>query len=355
MASSDYNWWRQALKLAGGDCRELTRDQLALLGVSEDKPESGFFRNRVFKGGALVPVAIWPGTDGKLVCLQGGEETDALRVWSYACRNPITEALYHAVLAGGAWPDEPPAVTKEHNLPAKTGDDAVDLLAEFEAEKELATTFLKKPVTTQQQADQIAVWKKKISGIVSSADGSFDIEKKPWRDGGKKVDDRWRWRADAEALVKSLNRANEAWLKELDRLEQERQRKAREEAAKIQRDAEEAEKRAAEAALAAERFPAVGSTFAAEAEAEADRLAQKAKDAAREAQARPVFAGRTGSKQSLHTYQVAEITDYDALLQALKNEPEVREVVEKIAGRIARTAGAPLPAGMNRKEEKRAA
>ncbi|RWH18034.1 MAG: hypothetical protein E5X18_14405 [Mesorhizobium sp.] len=58
---------------------------------------------------------------------------------------------------------------------------------------------------------------------------------------------------------------------------------------------------------------------------------------------------------SLHTYWVANITDYDALVVALKDEPEVREAIEKIAGRIARNKDAALPAGMERVPDKRAA
>ncbi|TIP15657.1 MAG: hypothetical protein E5X92_13260, partial [Mesorhizobium sp.] len=107
MTADQYAWWRQALKLAGG-YRELTNDQLLLLAPSADSPESGFFRNRPFKDAPLVPVAIWRDASGNVICLQGGKEAEADRVWNYACRNPITEALYHSVLAGEPWPDEPP-------------------------------------------------------------------------------------------------------------------------------------------------------------------------------------------------------------------------------------------------------
>lgn len=367
--SDQYIFWRKALELGAG--RELSRDHLEQLGNTLE-PQSGFWRRRAHKDGPFVAIAIWRDETGKLWCLQNGEPKDCDdQMWSYCCKWPITEELYHSVTAGGAWPEEPP--TRQDNMPAKTGDAAIDLQAEFEAEKEQATEFLKKPVTTQQQADQIAVWAKKIAGIVSNADDSFDIEKKPWREGAKKVDDRWRWRQDAEALVKSLKKANEAWLKKLDDLEQERQRKAREEAEKIKlaaeqaaREAEQARQRAIEAAAstslavdsaadATRAQSSVAADFAARAEQEADQLAKQAQEAAKEAEARPVFAGRTGAKTSLHTFYVAEITDYDALLQALKDEPEVREVVEKIANRIARTAGVPVPAGMKRKEDKRAA
>ncbi|MES0071871.1 hypothetical protein [Mesorhizobium sp. M0058] len=358
--TDQYGWWRQALKLAGGGGRELTRDQLALLSLSEDNPESGFFRNRPFKDAPLVPVAIW--RDGqRIICLQGGKEADAQQVWSYACRNPISEALYHSVLAGGAWPDEPPAVAKEHNLPAKTGDLHKDLAVELAAEKEMAEAFLKKPITTQEQADQAAIWSKRLAAINKKATEQFTVEKRPWLDGGTAVDDKWREvRTDSEALGKKLKKHLDAWLAEQARLERVRQQEARDKADRIRREAEAAAQRAADlaneaAANAVEGGGGVASLFSEEVEKEADRLAQQAADADREAQARPVFAGRTGAKVTQHTYWIATITDYDALLQAVKNDPEVRQAVENVAARIARNKDATVPAGMERVEDKRAA
>lgn len=346
--TDQYAFWRKALEMGAG--RELSREHLEQLGNTLE-PQSGFWRRRAHKDGPFVAIAIWRDEAGKLWCLQNGEEKVLDdQMWTYCCKWPISDDLYDTIIAGGTWPEEPP--TRQDNMPAKTGDAAIDLLAEFEAEKESAVAFLKKPVTTQDQADKIAVWAKKISGIVSSADGSFDVEKKPWREGGNKVDERWRWRKDAEALVKVLKKALDGWLKEQDRLEQARVKKAREEAEEAQRKADEARR---EADHATETLGGAVSIFAADVMEEADRLEKQAAEAAREAETRPVYAGRTGAKVSQHTYWIAEITDYDALVQALKNEAEVREVIEKIAGRIARTAGVPVPAGMKRKEDKRAA
>ena len=356
--SNNYDWWRQALKLAGGEYRELTREQLLLLGPSADTPESGFFRNRPFKDAPLVPVAIWRDAAGNTICLQNGQEAEADKVWNYACRNPITEALYHSVLAGGAWPDEPPAVAKEHNLPAKSGDLHTDLTAELTAEKETVEGFLRKAITTQQQADQAGVWAKRLAGIATKADEQFTIEKRPWLDGGNAVDDKWRdLRTDSKELAKKLKKHGEAWLKELDRQETIRQQEARATADRIKREAEAAQRsaEAAKVAVGPTASTGVASSFSAEAEREADRLAQRAADAERDAQARPVFAGRTGAKVSLHTYWIANITDYDALVLAVKDDPEVRQAVEKVAARIARNKDATLPAGMERIPDKRAA
>lgn len=350
--SDQYTWWRQALKLAG-DCRELTRDQIRMLGASESDPQSGFFRRRRYKDAPFIPVAIWF-QDGKLVCLDGGKSaSEPHAVWVSCLRHPVTEATYRAVLdSGEAWPDEPPAPPKDHNQ-VKTGDAAVDLEAEFKAEMETATTFLKKPVETQEQADKIAVWAKKVAEIKTKADAEFDVEKKPIREEAKRVDDRWRFRQDIESFAKLLKRSLDSWLKELGRREAERQRLAREEADKLKREAE-AKAREAEKAKTLQEG-GVATLFAEEVNREAEALAEKARRADQEAAARSVSAGRTGAKVSLRTYYVHEITDYDALLMALKDEPEVREAVDKIAARIARTAGAPVPAGMKRVEDRKAA
>ncbi|PWJ88424.1 hypothetical protein C8D77_111147 [Mesorhizobium loti] len=364
--TDQYAKWRQLLKLAGGDCRELTRDQLALVGVSVDSPESGFYRNRAFKGGELLPVAIWRDAAGATICLQGGKEADADKVWNYACRNPITEALYHSVLAGGAWPDEPPTVAKDHNQPSKTGDVHKDLTAELAAEKEMAEAFLKKPITTQEQADQSAIWSKRLAAIAKKATDLHRVEKQPSLDEGRKVDDKWRDLKEQPAeLSKRLKRHMDAFLQEQDRIEQERQRKAREEADKIRREAEDAARKVAEAeraAIDAATAGGVAASFEAEAALEADRqakqreaekLAQQAADAERETQARNANAGRTGARVALRTFVSARVVDYEKALLALKDHPEMKTLVEQLANRAVK-AGLEV-AGVERMEEKRAA
>ncbi|MER8967700.1 hypothetical protein NKI25_18595 [Mesorhizobium sp. M0808] len=62
---------------------------------------------------------------------------------------------------------------------------------------------------------------------------------------------------------------------------------------------------------------------------------------------------RTGAKVSLRTFVTAEITDYDALVMALKDRPEVREIIQTLANRAAKS-GVEI-AGMKAVEERRAA
>lgn len=341
-----YATYRKALELGAG--RELSREHMESLGFTTE-PLDGFWRCRAYKDGPFVPVAIFF-AEGKQWVLKAGEPArDPEQTWTYCSRWPISEELFYAVSGGTPWPEEPPA--RNDNLP-KTGDACVDLQAEFVAEQELALGFLKKPVATQEQADQIAIWSKRVGGILSKADTDFAVEKRPWIDGGKAVDERWRWRQDASALVKKLKASLDGWLNELDRRERERQRIERERAAELRAQAEEAERRAAEAAVKAEQ-DGIATLFQREAEEQADKLQEQAAAADREAQARKTSAGRTGAKVSLRTFVSAEITDFDALLTALKDRPEIKELVQTLANRAAKS-GIAL-SGMKITEERRAA
>mgnify|MGYP001266213846 CR=1 FL=1 len=320
----DYAYWANALAGTLGP-------------VSDGHPECGFYRRRLFKDGPFVPVAIWK-RDGEFVALVDGKTADASDIWTWVCDKPITEAEYRKVMAGEGWSDEPRAATIPSNMPT---DPFEALKIEFAAEQEVAAELLAKPVTDQSHADQIAVLTKRLSGIKSKATSMHKVEKQPFLDGGRAVDDKFRdLKEEPDTLTKKLKRHLDAYLNELDRQEKERQRIAREEADRIRREAEAAAEAAAQEGNA-------------EAAAEADRLEREAAAAAREAQARNASAGRTGARVSLRTFTFATITDFDALLMALKDHPEIRECVETLANRAAKS-GVELP-GMTISTEQRAA
>jgi len=336
---SDYDWYFKALELAG-DCGELTREQMKTLGVSEGDPQPGFYRKRASKDGPFVPVAIW-NVEAGMVALAGAAEADPYSIWSFACRNPVSEATYHAVNDGiAAWPGEPPAIG--HNLP-QSDDPHDQLTVEYQGEAEQAEAFLKEPIVTKEQADRAAIWSKRLAAIAKKATDLHKVEKQPSLDESRRVDDRWRDLKDGAAdLSKKLKRHMDAYLQEQDRLEQERQRKARDEADRIRREAEEAARKAKASDNEYEQ-------------AKADRLAREAAEAEREAQARNAAAGRTGAKVSLRTFVSARVTDYHAAAKALldANHRELKECIDQLANRAAK-AGVEL-AGVERIEEKRAA
>lgn len=341
VANADpYAYWNKALALGGG--RQLTREQSRSLNITTE-PKAGFYRKRN-KDGADIPVAIWV-EDGGFVAKAGERMVDPDDIWTWVCSWPIEHETYEAIMNGGAWSDDAPVAeaVPGHNLP----DDPHEAAKfEFEGEKEIAEEFLKTPITTQQQADQAAVWAKKLSDLHGKVDKMFRAEKDPIVVAGREVDEKYRWREEPKALSTKLKRAQDDFLREQDRLEQERQRKAREEADRIRREAEEAARKAAESdqQSAKEREAA---------KAEAERLAAEAAAKEREAQAQKVSAGRTGARTSLRTYVSARIIDYDKAVVALKDHPDMRSLVEQLANRAVK-AGVPV-AGIERVEEKRAA
>lgn len=329
MTDNLWHWWQEALAGRFGP-------------IHDSDPQQGYYRTR-FKDKPWEPVAIWL-DDGKWRAMRGDREVDAGEIWSFACRNPISYEAYQKAIDGAGWDDEPEAPKIGHNLPS---DPFEALQVEFAAEREQAEAFLKLPIKTQSDADRAAVWSKRLSTIAKKATDLHKVEKQPALDEGRRIDDKWRTlKEDPADLVKRLKRHLDEFLREQQRLEMERQRRAREEADRIQREAEAAR-------IAAEKASAKNDNSADEAAAEADRLAQQAAQAERDAQARNASAGRTGAKVALRTFVYAEITNYDALLMALKDRSEIREVVESLANRAARS-GVEL-AGMAIKSEQRAA
>src|SRR5690606_36025038 len=131
-------------------------------------------------------------------------------------------------------------------------------------------------------------------------------------DAGRAVDDKWRYlKEDPADLSKCLKRHLNAYLLEQQRIERERQEAARREEERLRREAEAAARKAAEADQQSE----------AERQAAIDRARQLEEEAAakaKEAEAKNASAGRTGARVSLRTFVEPKITDYDALLMALK-------------------------------------
>ena len=331
-----YAWWRTALaephKIGTPD-----------LPIHDDTPHVGYFRARQ-KDAPDVPVAIWRDQDGELIAMRGAREVRPTDVWTWACRSPVNYEEYIAARETGRWPDDPPAVTRADEPKAGIGhnrpEDPVDAMREdLASEREQATEFLRKPIVDQTSADMAAAWAKRLAALSKKADDMRKVEKQPHMDAAKAVDERFREIIeDAKEFSTKLKRHLDDWLREQARIEAERQRKAREEAEKARREAEEAARKAALAADAAAQDERAREA----AERAAKEAADRAAAAEREAQARKTGAGRTGSKVALTTKTRGEITDRAAFLDAVKDRPEVAELLESLCNRAARS-GIELP------------
>lgn len=320
-----YSFWKAAL----ADPAQIGVN----LPVHENEPQPGFYRTRNIEGADMIPVAIWRNGDGELVAKSGAKMVDPYSIWTFCCRNPVPEDQYRGVMAGGTWPDSAPEneaiASIGHNLPE---DPFEALQLELSGEVEIAKDLLEKPVKDQDAADKVANFAKRVSTIGKKADELFAIEKRPALDAAKAVDEKWRdVRDTAKKIAADLKRHLDAYLAEQRRIEQERQRKAAEEAAEIRRKAEEAARKAADV----QSNPNDPEQEAAAIEAQ--RLQDEAERAEREAKAKTVAAGRTGSKVSMRTFKSAKIVDYAKLVDALKDRDEMKELVQSLANRAARS------------------
>ncbi|ACL58984.1 hypothetical protein [Methylobacterium nodulans] len=262
----------------------------------------GFFRLQR-RDGSFEPVAVWPEEDGVLwakigekapQCLAGhAEEEFCERVIARCWRSPIPEPLYWAVCEGAPWPDLPPTAPADYaNLP---GDAFEALRIEIESERDEIERWLKDdPIQDQTACDRAANWASRLADLEKKA-GSLRVEEKRAHDeAAKAVQAKWK---PLEDLAASLKRR----LKEAQLPFQQEQRRR---------------------------------------EAEARAAAAQAGEAVRLAKA--TGAGTVGRRSSLRTTYRAEIEDFDAALAALRDNPELRQLVQRLADKVART-GATLP------------
>lgn len=311
--------------------------------LSDSEPASGYYRLR--RGGTWASVAIWRDNDGDLYAMRGVDYVDAGEVWPAAAKNPIPFEWYEAFLQGHGWPDDAPALPDAAENPkavmgdnATKGDPAEDLRLELAGEKELATSFLTKPISSQEEADKIAVWSKRVTELRARGDAAHKAEKAPHLEAGRAVDERYRWRDEADALVKKLKAHLTPWLQKLQQEEAARAQKAAEEARRLKEQAD---------ALAAN-----------EPDDEAAEQAQAAAlEAARAAQPIRTGAGRTGAKVALRTVTEVVITDPLALAAFYAGmqppPPDLTEVLLKLARR--NISSGVTPPGVTKAEKQVAA
>ena len=82
--------------------------------IHPSDPEAGFYRCKD-KTGRYFGVAIWPNGDGDSLCGLFDKRTlntiEAVEnIWTWAAKNPVTEAAYRQWEKDGNWPDVDEAV-----------------------------------------------------------------------------------------------------------------------------------------------------------------------------------------------------------------------------------------------------
>lgn len=312
--SDEFQYWREAL--AGNK-----------MAISADHPQSGYYRKRASKDGPWLPVAIWT-REGQQVARIAGEMVDPMSLWTWVADKPVEKAAALQAFKDGTWPGDAAPVAMGDNSPPTEPVELIPL------EIEAATEWLGKvkTITNQTDADIAGNRVANLRDLKKKAEAQHKSEKEPHLAAGRAVDAKYKPKIDnADTAVKKLLAAITVY----QNAEAEKQRKiAAEKAAKERAEWErqQAELRAkAEAEAAASKTPI-------EEILEAQPLPPPPKPP------EPVkvkSGGAIGKAVSLRTVKIATITDYDKALVALKDHPELRELVQKLADRACK-AGVPL-------------
>lgn len=170
---------------------------------------------------------------------------------------------------------------------------------------------------------------------LKAAKAQFKIEKQPWLDGGREVDDRWRPVTSVLETIKGVigPRVRKYLADKQARLDRERAAKE----AEARRLIEEAEAAAAKAAAGTSVTAVVEAQVAAE-------LAEEAAAIARAASVRAAVKSSISERaRSLRTTWKAEVVNVATAFLVYRDHPDVRETLERLASAEARGGKRTLP------------
>lgn len=305
--SDQFQWWRDALAGNVG-------------AIEEPNPRSGYFKMRNGKDGPWMPVAIWE-ADGELVCRVGSERRDPHTVWTYCAKNPVAKDAAKHAFEHGSWPGDVPTVG--HNA------GTLSLPEEIEDAAAQAVAWLTKTgIADKTGADTAANWRARLLDLGKQADKQRDAEKRPHDEAAKAV--QAKWKPCIETATDAANRLRDAltqWMRAEEakaRAEAEAKRKLAEEAARKAREVAEA----AKAEAAARNLPPPPEPVDVPLPLDEPVKIQA--------------GGQRGRKAGLRTVTKYIVTDYAAALAHVKDHPDVRAAVEKVAAAQAK-AGASVP------------
>lgn len=232
-----------------------------------------------------------------------------------------------------------------HNAPPPYDAEVLESLAQQARDFADAAGAWKEagPIETSEQAEKANDFLAQGRKLFKSVEDTRKAEKEPHLSAGRQIDKDFKTVTSivetAAGMVKPLV---EAFLKEQQRIADERRREEQRRAAEEAARAEEARK-AAEA-----RNDAVGM---AEADAAADAAQETAKEAEKASSAKVGSATGAGRTAALRTKKVVTIVNDLAMLRHYRNHPEMKALLMKLAQAEARAGAAEIP-GCEIKEEK---
>lgn len=294
----DYTYWMNALTGTFGP-------------VHDDDPQPGFYRKRTRKAAGYVPVAIWE-QDGKLIAAIDGHAGDANAVWTYCCTNPIREEHYHARVKTGKWHDEDDAVTESlahrtdtNNPPT---DEAEILQGQIDAAAAGAEQYAE--IADDETAAKAQSLRSRLLELSGNADRMREDKKRPHLEAGKAIDAKYM------PLVKLAKAAADAIRTALGQHET-RKARAAEQARRLEEEARV--KAAREAAPLDGLEELIGPTAPVPAP-----LPEPA----------PAIRGAYGRAAAVKVVKIAKVTDQDAAYLALKSQPELAALIQKLAQKM---------------------
>lgn len=273
----------------------------------------GRFRCKWSSGGEtrLIPVAAFP-EDGAIVVLMGTkaknwrakpEFLDELHEEPSRIGEAVSTKDYDVAFETGEWPDFAPA-RKGHNKPPSEFEQMSD---QIDSVGKLIETTIEDGITTQEGADAVANLRDRLKTLETAADEARKKEREPLSSALTAIQAKYAPVLDrCKALNEKCRYVLTVWLK-----------KATQEKAK-----------------------------------EIAQAVAEGQEAHIVAEMRPKAGGGTGKRASLRTVTTAKITDYDALIEAIKGYDEVRALAQKIANRVVKAKGT-LP-GVEKQEERKA-
>lgn len=321
----DYAWWREALATGS-------------FTVEEGNPQIGFYKTK--RDGKWTPVAIWRDKESKaLIAAVGtrGNRVDPNSIWIGCAKNPVSNEAAITAFDTGLFPGDVPAMG--HNSGTLSlAEEIADVCAS-------AMDWLRKlgGIKDAASKDMAANWRDKINGLKKQADAERETEKRPHLEASRAVDAKFKPVIEqADATATTLRDALTVFMRAEEakaRAEAEARHKA-----EMERVAKERARIAEEQAKLMKADPIAALTSPPPAEPELPIF---------EAPAPIQAGGQRGRKTGLRTVTKYVVTNYEAALAHVKDHPDVRAAVEKVAAAQAK-AGATVP-GVEKQEEKVAA
>ena len=313
--ANDYDWWYRAL--AGEQIGGVT------LPVHDSDPHCGFYRKRVTRAGAFVPVAIWRESEDRLIALVDGKVSNAYELWTWVCRYPITQEQYEQRVNTGKWWDEADTIADAvEDDPARHGmggnNPPEETLTEFERlERQIKAAIKGADVFNTINSDEECAKAQSLRALLNELGGKADKGRKSEKDPHwamcQAVDAKW------QPIIKMADATAKAIAKAMSAFMTAKARREAEEAAAAEVARRKADEEAQKAAASSENVTPMPPRPAPTPEPEAPKASS--------------VRGGYGRAASVRTVKTALVTDYDKAYAYMKDHPELKALIDVLAQR----------------------